>query len=184
MGNGESSYHRFLNGDDSAFSEVIDTYRESLIFFINRYLGNLSLSEEIAEDCFVALVVYPKRYNFKTSLKTYLFTIARNKAIDRLRRDKRMLLVGDEALDVMSDEYGQFEKDIFRNEEKRVLHSAISELNNDYRTVLHLIYFEDMSYAEAATVMKKSSKQIENLVYRARLRLREILTDRGISYEG
>ena len=184
MGNGESSYHRFLNGDDSAFSEVIDTYREILIFFINRYLGNLSLSEEIAEDCFVALVVYPKRYNFKTSLKTYLFTIARNKAIDRLRRDKRMLLVGDEALDVMSDEYEQFERDIFRNEEKRVLHSAISELNNDYRTVLHLIYFEDMSYAEAATVMKKSSKQIENLVYRARLRLREILTDRGISYEG
>ena len=184
MGNGESSYHRFLNGDDSAFSEIIDIYRESLIFFANRYVGNLSLAEEIAEDCFVALAVYPKRYNFKTSLKTYLFTIARNKAIDRLRKNRRMLLAGDEALDAMSDEYEQFEKEIFRNEEKRVLHSAISELNNDYRTVLHLIYFEDMSYAEAAAVMKKSTKQIENLVYRARLRLREILTDRGISYEG
>ena len=51
MGNGESSYHRFLNGDKSAFSEIIDLYRKNLIFFINRYLNNLSLSEEIAEDC-------------------------------------------------------------------------------------------------------------------------------------
>jgi hypothetical protein len=38
MGNGESSYRCFLDGDDSAFSEVIDIYRESLIFFINRYV--------------------------------------------------------------------------------------------------------------------------------------------------
>ena len=184
MGNGESSYHRFLNGDESAFSEVIDIYRESLIFFINRYIGNLSVSEEIAEDCFVALVVYPRRYNFKTSLKTYLFTIARNKAIDRIRKSKRVVLVEDEALDVLSDEYEQFEKEIFRNEEKRILHTSIKELNDDYRTVLHLVYFEGMSNGEAAKIMKKSVKQIENLVYRAKLRLREILEKRGISYEG
>lgn len=184
MGNGESSYHRFLNGDSSAFSEVIDIYRESLIFFINRYIGNLSVSEEIAEDCFVALVVYPRRYNFKTSLKTYLFTIARNKAIDRIRKDSRTLLVGDECLDSLSDEYEQFEKEIFRNEEKRILHSALDELKCEYRTVLHLVYFEGMSNGEAASVMKKTTKQIENLIYRAKLRLREILTDKGISYEG
>ena len=116
MGNGESSYRRYLNGDDSAFSEVIDIYRESLIFFINRYVHNLSLAEEIAEDCFVALVVYPKRYSFKNSLKTYLFTIARNKAIDALRRQKHISHVPDEALDTISEEYEQFEKEIFKNE--------------------------------------------------------------------
>ncbi len=184
MGNGESSYHRFLGGDESAFSEVIDIYRESLIFFINRYVQNLSVAEEIAEDCFVALVVYPRRYNFKTSLKTYLFTIARNKAVDRIRHAKKVSFVTDETLDVLSEEYEGFENEIFKNEEKRLLHSAMSELKEEYRTVLHLTFFEGMTNGEAGKVMKKSAKQIENLIYRAKLRLRETLTERGMSYEG
>ena len=184
MGNGESSYHRFLGGDESAFSELIDIYRESLIFFANRYVHNLSVAEEIAEDCFVTLAVYPKRYNFKTSLKTYLFTIARNKAVDRIRKDRRISYVEDGTLEILSEEYEQFENEIFKNEDKRILHSALSELKEEYYTVLHLVFFEEMSNDEAAVVMKKSKKQIENLIYRAKLRLREILLQRGLSYEG
>ena len=184
MGNGESSYRRFLDGDESAFSEVIDVYRDSLIFFINRYVQNLSVAEELAEDCFVALVVYPRRYNFKTSLKTYLFTIARNKAIDRVRKSKRVSLMQDDVMDVLSEEYEGFEREIFKNEEKRILHSAMGELCADYYTALHLVYFEEMSNAEAGKVMNKSVKQIENLVYRAKLRLREILSQKGVNYEG
>ena len=184
MGNGESSYRRFLDGDESAFSEVIDVYRDSLIFFINRYVQNLSVAEELAEDCFVALVVYPRRYNFKVSLKTYLFTIARNKALDRVRKSKRVSLMQDDVMDVLSEEYEGFEREIFKNEEKRILHSAMGELCADYYTALHLVYFEEMSNAEAGKVMNKSVKQIENLIYRAKLRLREILSQRGLKYEG
>ena len=184
MGNGESSYRRFLDGDDSAFSEVIDIYRESLIFFINRYVQNLSLSEELAEDCFVELIVYPKRYNFRASLKTFLFTIARNKAVDRLRKLRHTTNLPDTELDIPTQEYESFENEIFKNEQKRILNEAMKELKEEYYTVLHLIYFEEMSNGEAACVMKKSAKQIENLVYRARLRLREILQKRGLDYEG
>ena len=115
MGNGESSYRRFLDGDDSAFSEVIDIYRESLIFFINRYVQNLSLSEELAEDCFVELIVYPKRYNFRASLKTFLFTIARNKAVDRLRKLRHTTILPDTELDIPTQEYESFENEIFKN---------------------------------------------------------------------
>ena len=47
------------------------------------------------------------------------------------------------------------------------------------RTVVYLIYFENMSYDEAARVMKKSKKQVDNLLYRAKNQLRTILTDNG-----
>lgn len=184
MKNGESSYHRFLNGEKDAFYEVVETYRQSLTFFINRYLSNLGEAEEIAEDCFVELIVHPRRYNFKTSLKTYLFTIARNKAIDRIRKNKFTLKESENALLNLNEDFSQFEEDFFREEAKRSLHNALDLLNSDYKTALHLVYFEDMSYEECARVMKKNLKQITNIIYRAKISLKKIMEKEGFRYEG
>ena len=184
MGNGESSYHRFLNGDKSAFSEIIDIYRKNLIFFLNRYLNNLSLSEELAEDCFVELIVHPRRFNFKNSLKTYLFTIARNKAVDLIRKNRLSIPDSEDLLLNASEDYVEFEEDIFKKEEKKILHNSMHKLHSDYRTALHLIYFEDMSYEQAGKVMKKNKKQMENIVYRAKIALRTVLEKEGYAYEG
>ncbi|MCR5485088.1 MAG: RNA polymerase subunit sigma-24, partial [Clostridiales bacterium] len=85
MDNGASSYRRFLEGDNDAFTEIVKLYRENLIFFINRYVHDLDSAEDISEDVFVELLVHKHRYNFKTSFKTYLFSIARHKAIDHVR---------------------------------------------------------------------------------------------------
>ena len=74
MDNGESSYRRFLSGDERAFSEIIGMHKDNLIFFINRYVHNIAIAEELAEDVFAELLIYKRRYNFKTSLKTYIFT--------------------------------------------------------------------------------------------------------------
>lgn len=184
MSNGEGSYRRFLEGEKNAFSEIIELYRKNLIFFINRYLNNLSEAEEIAEDCFVELIVHPRRYNFKTSLKTYLFTIARNKAVDLIRKKKFTVFNAEEVLLNASDDLIEFEEDILKRESEKALHNAINKLQYDYRSALHLIYFEDMSYNEACVVMKKTKKQIENLVYRAKIALRAILEKEGFKYEG
>ncbi len=179
MDNGESSYRRFLEGDKEAFAKIIDIYNENLIFFIMRYVHNLNVAEDIAEDCFVSLIVNPHRYNFKISLKTYLFTIARNKSVDYIRHNRVIDTVSfDEGVE-KSTEYTNFEERVLREERNRELHRALGELKEDFRTVLHLIYFEDMSYEEAGRVMKKSRKQIENLAYRARNELRVILDRKG-----
>ncbi|MBQ1244622.1 MAG: RNA polymerase sigma factor [Clostridia bacterium] len=184
MKNGESSYHRFLEGEKDAFAEIVEIYRQSLTFFINRYLSNLGEAEEIAEDCFVELIVHPRRYNFKTSLKTYLFTIARNKAIDKIRKKKFTLKDSEEVLSSASEDFSDFYEDFLKNEQKKSLHSALNRLNDDYKTALHLVYFENMSYEEASLVMKKDLKQVTNLVYRAKISLKEILEREGFTYEG
>jgi len=59
MDNGASSYRRFLEGDLSAFEEIIDAYKDSLIFFINRYVSDLDLAEDIAADTFATLLMKP-----------------------------------------------------------------------------------------------------------------------------
>lgn len=153
----------------------MDLYKDHLIFFINRYVSNLSIAEELAEDAFLELLIHKNRYNFKTSFKTYLFTIGRNKAIDYARRGSRYKFVGiDESVE-KSESYIQVEEKLLADEKKRVINEALISLSEDYRAVLHLIYYEDLSYEDAARIMKKNRKQIENLVYRARKALREVL---------
>ncbi len=90
MDNGAASYRRFIDGDQEAFGEIVDLYRENLIFFIHRYVNDLDTAEDLAEDAFVELIVHPERFEGKSSLKTFLFAIARNKAVDWLRNPTRM----------------------------------------------------------------------------------------------
>ena len=61
----------------------------------------------------------------------------------------------------------------------RKVHTAVATLPEDMRVVVHLVYFEEMSYEEAAKVMKKNRKQIDNLLYRAKKELRIILGKDG-----
>lgn len=172
MDNGESAYRRFLDGDEAAFSLVMEIYKNNLIFFINRYVRNLAIAEEISEDVFVELLIHKRRYNFKTPLKTYLFTIARNKAVSFVRKASRGKEYPYEFIE--SESTGtDIEDEFIKKEQFAQLHRALEKLNTDYRTVLHLIYFEDMSNGEAASVMKKNKKQIENLVYRAKAALKK-----------
>ena len=175
MDNGASSYRRFLEGDLSAFEEIIDTYKDSLIFFINRYVSNLDLAEDIAADTFATVLLKPEKYNFSVSLKTYLFTIGKNRAIDILRRQTRHGTVSLDVIpaDTVSEE--SFVEELLKNEEKKRLHRAINSLRDEYREAVHLVYFEGMSVSEAATIMDKGKRQVDNLLYRARRSLKEAL---------
>ena len=92
MDKGAQSYRRFLDGDDDALGEIVDLYREGLILFIYRYVANLADAEDLAEDVFVELIVNPERYGFRSSLKTYIFTLGRNKAVDFVRKQSRIRL--------------------------------------------------------------------------------------------
>ncbi len=70
---------------------------------------------------------------------------------------------------------------IWTEERNRILHFCMDEMNPDYREVLYLIYFEDMSYAQAADVTGKTVKQITNMLYRGKESLRKLLEREGIT---
>ena len=91
MDNGASSYRRFLDGDEAAFDELMQTLFHPLVFFINRYVRDLHSAEDLAIDVFSDLIVHRRRYNFRVSLKTYLFMLGRSRALDHLRRQRKTL---------------------------------------------------------------------------------------------
>ena len=179
MDNGACSYRRFLNGDEEAFDEIVKEYFDSLVFFINGYVCDYYAAEDIAIDTFSDLVVNKKRYNFKVTLKTYLFMLAKSRAKNYLKhRNTIKFTTLDEAVD-QPISVDSLEDSLIKNERKKALYKAISTLSTEMRTVVYLIYFENMSYDEAAHVMKKSKKQVDNILYRAKNQLRTILNDNG-----
>ena len=147
MDNGASSYRRFIDGDKGAFEEIVDLYREPLIFFISRYTGDFETAEDLAEDVFVELIIHPGRYGFRSSFKTYIFTIGRNKAVDHIRKRSRLSLVGEENLEETAD-LRTLEEHVIKGEADLQLSRALNQINEDYRTALHLVYLEDMSKEE------------------------------------
>ena len=179
MDNGASSYRRFLDGDESAFDEIMKELFDNLVFFIDRYVHDIHAAEDIAIDAFSDLVVNKHRYNFKVTLKTYLFMLGRSRALNYIKHRKVINFVELTEADNISAEQETLEEIILADERMRVVNNALNSLPDDMRVVVHLIYFEDLSYDEAAKVMKKNRKQVDNLLYRAKKELRIILGKDG-----
>ena len=181
----EGAYRRYCAGESDAFDFVIEAFRNSLIFFLYGYVHNLDTAEDLAEDTFVELLVHKSRFNFQSSLKTYLFAVARHKAIDHLRREKRRGTLALEDLEPNAVHGGQpSTEDLYDGMERaRALERAMDGLPEAYCEVLRMLYLDRFSYDDIAVLMKKSRKQIDNLAYRARQALREDLRKEGLFYE-
>ena len=192
---GESSYRRFLDSrskssspdmaisesGDEAFAEIIEMHRSGLIFFVNRFIGNIDIAEEIADDAFLELIIHPKRYNFKSPLKTYLYAIGRYKAISYIRKRKHHLPFSlDEAPEIEADQI-TLEEQFVNSERDELIHRAIDMLPPDQRAFIHLMYFEEQDYDEIAKILGKTKKQLYNICQAAKARLRELLQKEGVS---
>ncbi|MBQ3215227.1 MAG: sigma-70 family RNA polymerase sigma factor [Oscillospiraceae bacterium] len=175
MDNGASSYRRFLDGDESAFDDIMKQFFHGLVFFVNRFVHDVHTAEDIAIDVFSDLVVRKHRYNFKVSLKTYLFMLGRSRALDYLKHCSVIDFVELSEAKKLADDQKTLEELVITDERRRIVNDAITKLPEDMRVVIHLFYFEGMTYDEIATVMKKNRKQVDNLLYRAKKELSVIL---------
>lgn len=184
MERGTESYRRYREeGDESGLAEIIADYKDGLILYLTGFTGSVSAAEELAEDCFVLLGTKKPKDKGKASFKTWLYTIGRRLAIDRQRRQKRRRTVPLEEAPEQADEEAALEQAYLREERKIALHRAMRSLKPAYRQALWLVYFEDMPYKEAATVMGKTVHAAEALTGRARAALKKELEKEGFTHE-
>ena len=181
MDNGVCSYRRYLDGDDNAIAEIIREYKDGLTLYINGYVNNIFTAEDLMEETFFKLAAKKPRFSGKSTFKTWLFAIARNIALDYLRKPNHYESI-DELGEFPSEE-SKLEREYLIKEQKIALHKVMRRLKIEYFQVLYLIYFEDFSNAEAAVIMKKNKRQIENLIYRAKQTLKSELIKEGFEYE-
>ncbi len=175
-------YDKFLQGDHTALEELIGIYKESLTLFLYGYLNNMAEAEDMMIDVFAQLVFSAGKFRGHSTLKTYLFAIGRNEALRYLKKHKQHLALDEISEDALCDE-AVSEFALLQQEGHRQLYHCMRKLHAEYRDILLLLYFENMSYKDAARVMKKSEKQITNLAYRAKKSLKTALEQEGFSYD-
>lgn len=174
-------YQEFLDGDQKAFEQLVLSHKAHLIYFINRYVSDVHMSEDIAQEVFAFLFVYKERYHFQSSVKTYLYAIARNKATDYMRKARRIVPL-EEYREEAAEDSELFDQ-VVKKDEQRMVRDGIQRLKPEYQAALQLVDFEDLSYQEAAAVLQKSLPQFKVLLYRARKALAVLLRKEGYTNE-
>lgn len=176
----ESLYYNYLDGDNDALAELLSRYDESLNLFIFSFVKNAEDAEELALDTFARLVASDKRFQGRSTFKTWLFAIGRNQALQYLRkhRIKTDAFTDESASDVETPELPMLKKERYRQ-----LYMAMEKLKEEYLQALYLKYFEGMSVPETAKVLNKNDKQVSDLIYRGKQSLKIVLEKEGFEYE-
>lgn len=164
-------YQDFLDGNIKAFEEIVYTYKNSLIAFITRYVKDLEIAEDISQEVFVDIYINKEKYNFKFSLKTYLYTIAKYKAIDYLKKMKSYETI--ENLEFVNQK--NTEDEILLYESNANVVNTLKKLKKNYEIAIYLADIEKFSYKEIAKITKSTVPQVKVTIHRARKSLKNII---------
>ena len=172
-----------LKGDQAAFAELVELYQEKLYHMAYRMLNNRQEAEDVVQDTFLRVYNNLERYDTSMKFSTWIYRIATNLSIDRLRKRKPVY-----SLDAESSEYEGLdgysmipsdnrtpESEMLISETQRIIHQAIDTLPPKYKTVMILRYIHELSLQEVGDILDMPVTTIKTRVHRGREFLRKKL---------
>jgi RNA polymerase sigma-70 factor (family 1) len=175
---------RLKNGDETAFRKIVETHQDYIYRLTFRYLGNQQDAEETTQDVFIRLYQSRNSYKPRAKLSTYLYRIAINLSLNRIRDRKRRAWISLESLKkkeqeiLFSKEDQNPDRMMDLKEQQQIIQSTIDGLPENQRTALILKRFEELPYSKIADIMRISVSAVEALLYRARQNLQKRLAER------
>jgi len=179
----EELIERFQNGDVYAFEQIVKRYKNQLLNFAYRFLGDIEDSEDIVQETFLRIFRKRNAYRNIAKFSTWIYTITGNLAKTELRRRKKRKLFSISSLGYDEKDYelpdhrrGPEEKaDSVVKEE--IIQKAIDVLSPKFKEVVILRDIQELSYEEISKILKIPLGTVKSRVNRARLKLQEILGD-------
>lgn len=171
-------------GDDSALDPLMERHHDALFAFICRYLGNEAEARDAVQETFVRVYFKAATFQPRCKVKTWIYSIALNQCRDLARRRGRMPVmirldqpVGETgAPRQIADPHALPDASASQADRFLVLREAIDRLPERSRAAIVLCALEERSHKEAAEILGIAPKTVENLVYRAKARLRDWLS--------
>jgi len=167
----------FQGGDENAYIELVNRYKDKLINFIFNYLGDLELSEDVVQETMIKL--YQKKHYYKEIAKfsTWLYTIAKNLANTELRKRKQRKTTllsqfskDDKTYELPSNdpEPGQeIQTDIVN----KIIRNAVEQLSEKFKIVIVLRDIQGLSYEDISEIINVPIGTVKSRINRARLQL-------------
>ena len=182
----EISLKDLRSGDREAFAEMVDAYSPQLYRLALRMLGNPQEAEDVLQETFINAFRHLKDFEGRSQLSTWLYRIAANQALMRLRKNEPDLVSVDEPVEL--DDGGSMprqlkdwcclpEADFMTSEAQAQLDEAIGELSSALRAAFVLRDLQGLSTRETSEILQISESAVKTRLLRARLELREKLSD-------
>jgi RNA polymerase sigma-70 factor (ECF subfamily) len=170
-----------LKGNQNAFEEVVTLFQHRLYQVCYRMLGNAQEAEDIAQEAFVRAYINIHTFDQKRKFSTWLFRIATNLCIDRIRKKKPDYYLdanvpGTDGLNMYSQiaASGELpEEEVERMELQERIHYEIGRLPDKYRSVIILRYIEELPLQEIADILELPLGTVKTRVHRGREALRK-----------
>lgn len=174
-----------LKGDQNAFADIVSLYQHKLYQVCYRMLGNKQESEDIAQEAFVRAYMNLHTFDQKRKFSTWLYRIATNLCIDRIRKKKPDYYLdaevsGTEGLDLYSQIASEDqlpEETLEQMELQDRIQYEIGRLPDKYRTVVVLKYIEELSLQEISEILDMPLGTVKTRIHRGREALRKQLNN-------
>jgi RNA polymerase sigma-70 factor (ECF subfamily) len=156
---------QFAQGDETAFRELVNRYKNGLYAFLRQFLNHQDMVEDTFQETFLQL--FTSRDSFDTSrpLRPWLFTIAANKAKDALRKQQRTAAIPigtiadsqemsfDDVLNTLTSDSSMPYEDLQKSETASLVGKVITDMPENLREILILAYFDKFSYKQMAQIL-------------------------------
>ncbi len=172
---------RVLDGDSNAFGELVALYQKPIYNLAYRMLGERTRAEDAAQEAFLRAYRHLHRYDPSRPFKTWLFSIASNYCIDRLRRRRLTWLSIDAPLPhhpALTSSAPDPEQAAIYGEHAESIQEMLDQIPPDYRLAVILRYWYDYSYAEIAEVTESTVSAVKSRLFRARRALAELIQEK------
>jgi len=156
--------------DHRALHTLYHSYHAMVHGYVTKRISQQTIAEEITQDVFISVLERMRDFRFQCSIKTFIYTIARNKVVDyyRKKKIKNILFSRLPAFVVERLSPVFMEKEIEKRELEQKLTNTFAKLPHDYELVLRLKYIEEQSVKDIAIRLAKTCKSTESMLYRAR----------------
>lgn len=156
---------RYTAGEEAAFRELVDRYKNSLYAFLGKFLNQHDLVEDVFQETFLQLFSSRESFDMNRPLRPWLFTIAANKAKDALRKWRRTSAVPigsmtdsedlsfDDMLNTITSDPIMPYEELEKNETALNVGQIIASMPDNLREILLLSYFQRFSYKQMAEIL-------------------------------
>lgn len=167
-----------VQGNEGAYRQLVERHAAPLHAFVHRLLANAAEAEEVTQETFLRLWKRADTFGGRSTAKTWLFRIAHNLAIDRIRRRREVNLGNDVDMLPASSRSGRaLERNAQATAMARAVAAGMAQLPDRQRAALSLVHYSEMSSQEASHVLGVSVRALESLVARGRKALRVHLSE-------
>ena len=176
---------RIVSGERDLFTDLVARYEKRILNYVYRIIHRYEDAHDLTQEIFIKVFMAIDRYDPKYQFSTWIFRIAQNSAIDTLR--KRSLPEVSLTKSGPDDEEGKERevpdegvspyRDLKNKELSAAIDVAVENLPSDYRELIQLRHFGELSYEEIADLKALPLGTVKNKLFRARNMLKETLCD-------